>query len=158
METNTPNHPLKESISEGRSNRVIVWDAIQELHQQSQVITREDLGNITGLKISILDDHLKKFVENGNLRRIRPGVFAPVEETPEPRAVSVTRLSDGRALIEIGDDVLHLWPRERRELATLLVGDAVQLSNIQAGHDLNVLVNTVWEDLKQLKRDLGAGV
>lgn len=40
-------------------------------------------------------------------------------------------------------------------LANLLLGDAVQYSNIQTGQDLNLLAHQVWGDLKQLRRDLG---
>ncbi|XJC72765.1 hypothetical protein ACHFCA_17350 [Delftia tsuruhatensis] len=147
----TPKYAQKEGVLEGKTNRVIVWDAIRELHQQGQVVTREALSGITGVKLINLDDHIKRFVESGNLRRIRPGVFIPVDDAPEPRAVTVTKLSDGRSIVEIGEHVVHLWPRERRDLATLLVGDAVQLSNIQTGNEVNFLVNTVWEELKLLK-------
>lgn len=140
-----PRHPTTERI----------WDAILELHAQDQVITRELLSALTGLKTVIVDDHLKRLTNNLELRRLRPGVFALVQPHPESRAISLTVLADGRAKMEIGDTCVELWPKERRMLAGLLVGDAVQLSNIQTGHDLNFLVNSVWEELKKLKRDLG---
>lgn len=69
--------------------------------------------------------------------------------------MAISPEADGCAKVEIGDLCLDLWPKERRMLAGLLVEDAVQLSNIQTGHDVNFLVNSVWEELKKLKRDLG---
>lgn len=142
-----PRHPTTQRI----------WDAILELHGQDQVITRELLSSLTGLKMTVVDDHLKRLTGNMELRRIRPGVFALVQPHPEARPISVTVLADGRAKMEIGDICMELWPKERRMLAGLLVGDAVQLSNIQTGHDVNFLVSTVWEELKKLRRELGEG-
>lgn len=131
---------------------------MQDLHQQGQVSTRELLSELTGLKLSKVDDHIGRMIENGRVRRLRAGVFMPVADMPEPRAVSTTDLPDGTVLVEIGDIVLHLWPRECRALAKRLVGEAVQYSNLQAGHDANFLAGTIWEELKKLKRDLGGGV
>jgi hypothetical protein len=67
----------------------------------------------------------------------------------------VTDLPDGTSIIEIGEIVARVYPIERRALANRLAGDAVQLSNIQAGHDYNVLLNEVVRDLRNLKRELG---
>lgn len=142
-----PRHPTTQRI----------WDAILELHGQDQVITRELLRDMTGLKLPIIDDHVNRMIERCELRRLRAGVFALFQPHPEARPISVTVLADGRAKMEIGDICLELWPKERRMLAGLLVGDAVQLSNIQAGHDVNFLVSTMWEELKKLRRELGEG-
>lgn len=51
--------------------------------------------------------------------------------------------------------VARVYPIERRALANRLAGDAVQLSNIQVGHDYNILLNEVVRDLRNLKRELG---
>ncbi len=133
----------------------IIWDAIQDLHQQDQVVTRDLLSGLTGLKMTIVDDHVGKMINNGQVRRLRPGVFAPVAVMPEPRPISMTMMPGGMSKMEVGDFCVDLWPTERRMLASMLVGDAVQYSNIQAGHDANFLVNTVWQELKKLRRELG---
>lgn len=139
-----------------RTTRQIICDVIQELHQQGQVITREVLRDLTGLRWTIIDDHVSRMInEDGTLRRVRAGVFLPVTPMPEPRAVSVTDLPDGTSIIEIGEMVARLYPMERRALANRLAGDAVQLSNIQVGHDYNVLLNEVIRDLRKLKRQSG---
>lgn len=134
----------------------IIWDTIQDLHQQGQVATRELLVELAGFKMTIIDDHVTRMIESGRLRRLRAGVYAPVEAMPEPRAISQTRMADGTSLIEIGDTVLHLWPRERRELATMLVGDAVQYSNIQAGVEAGTLATELATELLATKREMAA--
>lgn len=151
--SSTPPEPTPE---ETRTTRQIISDAIQELHQQGQVVTREVLRDLTGLRLTIIDDHVSRMINvEGTVRRVRAGVFLPVTLMPEPRAVSVTDLPDGTSIIEIGEIVARVYPIERRALANRLAGDAVQLSNIQAGHDYNVLLNEVVRDLRNLKRELG---
>lgn len=152
--SSTPSEPMPEAA---RTTRQIICDAIQGLHQQGQVITREVLRDLTGLRLTIIDDHISRMIDvEGTLRRVRAGVFLPVIAMPEPRAVSVTDLPDGTSVIEIGEVVAHVYPHERRALANRLAGDAVQLSNIQAGHDYNILLNEVVRDLRKLKREQGA--
>ena len=144
-----------EANEKKRTTRQIICDTMQELVQQNQVVTRETLMTLTGFSYAIIDDHVSRMIHvEGTLRRVRAGVYVPCEPLPEPRAVSVTDLPDGTSIIEIGDLVLRLYPRERRSLATRLAGDAIQLSNIQIGHDVNFLVSTMWEELKKLRRDL----
>lgn len=151
--SSTPPEPTPE---ETRTTRQIICDTIQELVQQNQVVTRETLMTLTGKSYHVIDDHISRMIHiEGKLRRVRAGVFVPQEPLPEPRAVSVTDLPDGTSIIEIGDLVLRLYPRERRSLATRLAGDAIQLSNIQAAENDNMLLNEVMRDLKKLKRDLG---
>ncbi|MDR0215925.1 MAG: hypothetical protein LBJ15_18280 [Comamonas sp.] len=143
---------------ENRTSGQIIRDAIQDLHQQGQVATRELLCDLTGLKMTIVDDHISRMIENGELRRLRAGVFSPIAPMPEPRAVSMTRLADGTSLIEIGEIVAHLWPRERRELATLLVGDAVQYSNIQSGVEAGTLATELASELLATKREMATKI
>lgn len=142
-----------EAIAEKTTGQII-WDTIEGLHQQGQVATRELLVDLTGYKMTIIDDHVSRMIENGRLRRLRAGVFAPVAAMPEPRPVSVTDLADGTSIIEIGDTVLHLWPRERRSLASRLVGDAVQYSNIQAGVESGTLATELAAELLATKREM----
>ncbi len=137
-----------------RTSGQIIRDTIQDLHQQYQVATRELLCELTGLKMTIIDDHISRMIENGELRRLRAGVFAPISPMPEPRAVSMTRMADGTSIIEIGDFVVHVYPRERRELASLLVGDAVQYSNIQAGVEAGTLATELAAELLATKREM----
>ena len=133
----------------------LIWGALVNLRAQQQIATRQVLAEVTGLKLVTIDDHIKRLVEDGQLRRPVAGVVEIVDKMPPPRAVSMTHLPDGPSKLEIGDICVDIWPQERRALANLLLGDAVQYSNIQTGHDINFLAHQVWEEVKQLKRDLG---
>ncbi len=134
----------------------IIWDTIQDLHQTQQYISREDLVKITGFKYTIVDDHVTRWVENGRLRRPRSGFVAPIPAMPEPQPVSITELADGTTIIEKGDDVMRFWPRERRALARMLVGDAVQYSNIQAGVEAGTIATELAAELLATKREMAA--
>lgn len=129
-----------------------ILSVMRELYSLHQVVTRETLIAATGHKLHILDDHLKRLVEQGLASRLRSGVYVPVIEWGAPRAVTMTHLPDGMSTIEIGDAVLQLQPAERRLLASLLVGDAVQYSNLQAGHEANLLANELYTVMKMLRR------
>jgi hypothetical protein len=147
---------MDTAIAEKRTSGQIIWGALVDLRAQGQIATRPVLAAITGLKMGILDDHLQRFIDNGDIRRPVNGVFEIVEKMPPPRAVSMTHQPDGPSKLEIGDVCVDLWPQERRALASLLLGDAVQYSNIQAGQEINFVTNQIWAEVKKLKRDLGA--
>lgn len=74
-----------------------IWDVLLELHSQEQVITRELLRDLTGLRPQIVDDHVGRMIEKGLLRRLRAGVFALEPQYPAARPISVTVLADGCA-------------------------------------------------------------
>lgn len=135
--------------------RKVIWGALVDLRAQGQIATRQVLSQVTGLKLVTVDDHINRWVEDGQLRRPVAGVVEIVQPLPPPRAVSMTHSPDGPSKLEIGDVCIDIWPQERRMLANLLLGDAIQYSNIQSGQDLNFLAHQVWNELKQLKRDLG---
>lgn len=135
--------------------RNIIWDAIMDLHAQEQVITREVLRDVTGLKMMLIDDHLKKFIdEDESLRRVKNGVFQPVVTPPPARSISVTDVPGGLLKIEIGDECIDLWPREARALGALLAGQAQRFSLIQVGHE----VGTVNAELASQVKRLGESV
>lgn len=129
-----------------------ILGVMRELYALHQVVTRDALVTATGHKLHIIDDHLGTLVEQGRASRVRAGVYVPVIDWGEPRAVTVTHLHGGLSKIEIGDEVLQLHPAERRLLASLLVGDAVQYSNMQAGHDANLLANELYTVVRMLRR------
>lgn len=116
--------------------RQVIWDAILDLHAKEQVITREVLREVTGFRLVVIDDHVKRFIEEDeSLRRVRSGVFQPVMTPPPARSVSATEIPGGMVNIEVGDQVLQLWPREARALGALLMGHGSQFSLIQAQHE-----------------------
>lgn len=147
---------MSEPIAEtkAKSARQIVWQAVRDLYDQEQVVTRETLRDTTGLKLHIIDDHVKNLIEDGDVRRVRDGVFVPVPRYEPPRPVYGAMTVDGFFVLEIGAQVVVMQPREARMAGALLAGQAMQFSNIQSGHDQNQVVNVFWEEVKKLRREI----
>ena len=108
------------------------------------------MAELTGLKLSIVDDRLRALVDDEKLKRVLRGVYVPVENHPPARAISKTILPDGMVKLEIGDEVLTLTPREDRALAMLMSGSAMSAMNIASDMRLS-------EALMEVQRRLGMG-
>ncbi|MDD0837897.1 hypothetical protein PSQ40_04865 [Curvibacter sp. HBC61] len=134
----------------------IVYDAIVDLHNQEQIVTRKVLCEVTGLKMTIIDDHVSRLCDEERIRRVENGVFVPSDVPPPARSISVTQIVGGLTRIEIGDECLDLWPREARALASLLAGFANQFAMIQAGNEIGQLVMQQQNTLKTVRRELAA--
>ena len=48
-----------------KSNAETILEAIEDLHNQEQIVTRETLSQLTGFKLSIVDDRLSYLVDSG---------------------------------------------------------------------------------------------
>lgn len=127
-----------------RTNKALVQEAVEDLHRLEQIVTRETLAEHTGLKLSIIDDRLKSLHQDGQIIRVQRGVYVPVVRHPPARHISQTILPDGMVVLEIGDDVMHLTPREARTLASMVAALATQAAQIELGqktafiaHDLD---------------------
>lgn len=123
-----------------RTSADIIWATIQDLHTQGQVCSRSELQAITGLKMTIIDDHVSRLIDDGRLRRIRDGVFAPMMCRPEPEAVSMTELPEGLVIIEAGDQQLRVNEATARRIARMFQGYAMQFSNMQTQHDMGAIL------------------
>ena len=55
----------------------IVLEAIQDMHNLEQVVTRETLSEYTNLKLSMIDDRVTHLIDHGHVYRIQRGVFIP---------------------------------------------------------------------------------
>ncbi len=133
-----------------------IWEAIVDLHSADQVVSPEVLVEATGYEVSIIDDHVSRMVENGQLRRVRAGVFAPIPRYAPPRPVYGSMTTDGFFVLEVGEQKVVRQPREARQAGALLAGQFMQLTSIQANHDLNQLVCELQEGLNAVRRELGA--
>ena len=102
----------------------LVFDAVRDLREVDQIATRETVAELTGLKMSIVDDRLRALVDDGKLKRLLRGIYELVETWPEPRELSCTMLSTGWVKLELGDDLLKLTPTEARRAARALGGFA----------------------------------
>ncbi|MEO8391210.1 hypothetical protein [Polaromonas sp.] len=107
---------------QARSNREAILQTITDLSDHNKMASRSRIAELTGLKMSIVDDHVDRLKNDGMIRALYNGVFEPVDQTPD-RNVSSTSLSRGRLKIEIGDDICtNLTPREQLALAKQLAG------------------------------------
>ena len=103
-----------------------IYDAVKELRSLEQIATRETVAELTGLKLSVVDDRLRTLVDDGKLKRLLRGVYELVETYPETRVISKTVLPGGYVKWDIGNEVLTLTPAEDRTMAQMSIGAAGQ--------------------------------
>lgn len=140
-----------------RTNADIVMDAVTDLHNLEQIVTRETLAETTGLKLTVVDDRVSYLIDHGLVVRRQRGVFVPATQHPPARLISKTTLPDGTVSIEIGDDhVLTLTPKEARQLASDLAGQHQQFAAIWMGKENEQDIATLFLELRQAKRDIKA--
>ena len=131
-----------------------VLEAIQELHNLEQIVTRENLSSSLAMPMSVIDASLAYLVDCGHIVRIQRGVFRPSVAHSPARMISQSELSDGCVLIEIGDDIsLTLTPKEARVIGTMLQGRAIQYAQIESGQAMIDLANTIKLQIASTKPD-----
>lgn len=138
-----------------KTSTEVVLEAIEDLHALEQIVTRETLSEVTGLKLTVIDDRLSYLVDSGQIHRVQRGVFVPAPKHRPARLITKTILPGGMVSIEIGDDhVIQLTPRENRVLGELMAVAGMQFTTIELGHQTaNVLAEQQLQ-IKQLKRDV----
>ena len=146
--TDTTTHPK-------RSTAETILEAIQDLHAREQVVTREILAEVTGLKLTTIDDRLGYLLDNGKIRRVQRGVFVPMEQHKPARPISRTLCPDGTTVLEIGDTVMILSPRESRMLGELLAGSSQQYAAIEIGHEAARLNSVLAGQVSEVRQELG---
>ena len=131
-----------------------VLEAIQDLHNLEQIVTRENLSSSLAMPMSVIDASLAYLVDCGHIVRIQRGVFRPSVAHSPARMISQSELSDGCVLIEIGDDIsLTLTPKEARIIGTMLQGRAIQYAQIESGQAMIDLANTIKLQIASTKPD-----
>lgn len=135
-----------------KTSKEIVFEAVQELYAQEQIVTRETLAELLEMKLSIIDGSLKTLSNDGEIIRVQRGVYIPASTHPEARPVSHTELPDGTVIIDIGDSVFKLTPKEARMLGTMLSGRALQATQIDSGRQTSVLSAELSKRLSVLER------
>lgn len=139
-----------------RSTAANVFEAVKDLHAQEQIVTRETLAEATGLKLAIVDDRLSYLADNGKIRRVQRGVYVPVEQYAPALLITRTLLPDGGTVLEIGDDVIHLSPRESRMIGELMAGSGQQYAAIQLGEQSHVIASELAAKVRQLEREIAS--
>ncbi|MFK8398157.1 hypothetical protein M2D07_006560 [Pseudomonas sp. BGr12] len=140
-----------------KSSTQIVLEAVRDLHVLEQIVTRETLAEVTGLKPGIIDDRLKALVDDMLVLRVERGVFVPAPELPPARPVTKTLIPGGWVKIEIGDDhILTLTPAENRALGELMAGAGQQYASIEMGHQNAILAAELAAKVRRLEKQVGA--
>lgn len=131
-----------------------IFDAVVDLHNNEQIVTRTTLAAMLDLKIGIIDDRLSYLVDIEKIMRVERGVYVPVIQHPVSRIMSKMVLPDGTVKIEIGDEVLTLTPKEARTLGNLVVAEAMQYSNIELGHNMAMIQSSLTGQVRCLARNV----
>ena len=137
-----------------RSNAEIVLGAIEDLHAREQIVTREILAELTGLKLTTIDDRLGHLVDTGKIRRVQRGVFVPLEQHKPARPISRTLCPDGTTVLEVGDTVMILSPRESRMIGELMAGSSQQFAAIEIGHETARLNAALQAQISEVRREV----
>lgn len=109
----------------------LIWQTVLDLQNAGRQASRQVLMELLGVKYAVIDDHVKRLVDDGRLRRVANGIFEAIVQYPEARAISLTSMPDGYTIAEVGDAVMKLTPPEVLRLATLLAGYQMQATNSQ---------------------------
>ena len=133
-----------------------IFQAVRELRAMEQIATRDTVAELTGLKMTVVDDRLRALVDDGKLKRLLRGVYELVESFPEPRAISKTVLPNGAVVYDIGDDVLTLSPQEARVLAELSMGAAGTAVLINSTNQHLYLATELAAKVERLEREMRA--
>lgn len=103
------------------SNRLVVLQAIKDLCAAGRQASRGAIVDLTGLRMTIVDDHVRNLKEDKMIRAVVNGIFEPIEQVPD-RAVSGTIVPEGRYKLEVGDTCLDLTLREARNIGLVTGG------------------------------------
>ena len=133
-----------------------IFQAVRELRAMDQIATRDTVAELTGLKMTVVDDRLRALVDDGKLKRLLRGVYELVESFPEPRAISKTVLPSGAVVYDIGDEVLTLSPQEARVLAELSMGAAGTAVLINSTNQHLYLATELAAKVERLEREMKA--
>lgn len=125
-----PPQPIRRGIGE------LIYQTILDLHSASRIATRTVVKEMTGQSYSVVDDHVKRMLEDGRLRRVLPGVFEPVEDLPPAQVISLTVLPNGMAKLDVGDVCIDLNPSDQRRIGSLFRGSAEELAGLQNAREL----------------------
>ena len=137
-----------------RSTAEVVLGAIEDLHAREQIVTREILSELTGLKLTTIDDRLGHLVDSGKIRRVQRGVFVPLEQHRPARPISRTLCPDGTTVLEVGDTVMILSPRESRMIGELMAGSSHQYAAIEIGHETARLNAALQAQISDVRREV----
>jgi hypothetical protein len=101
----------------------------------------------------VIDDRLSALIDNGDVLRVQRGVFIPASTHRPARVISRTIVpDDGTTVLEIGDQVVTLTPREARILGELMAGAGQNFASIELGHQSAKLVALLSNRVDKVSR------
>ena len=128
-----------EKPEKRRATGKMILDAITDLHNSEQIVTREVLVQVTGFKMPIVDWHVNQLVDDEKIRRVKAGVFVPIGNLRPARLITRSIVpDDGTTVLEIGETVVVLTPREARMMGEMFGGVGMQYASIQLSHEVGV--------------------
>jgi len=137
-----------------QSTAARILEAIQDLHAREQIATRETLAELTGLKLTTTDDRIGYLLDHGKIHHVQRGVFVPAEQHGPARPITRSMLADGTTVLEVGDTVMHLSPRESRMLGEIMAGSAQAYAVVEIGHHSAHQSNILQAQISEIRRDM----
>lgn len=135
----------------------MMLEAIWDMWTQEQIITRETLhahARLGSLTKTQIDDRLAYLEGKGDIVRVQRGVYVPAEQHKPARLITRSLLPDGTSVLEIGDQVTMLTPRESRMLGEMMAGSAQQFVTIEMGHQLTQMNQKMMMQIRDLKQQV----
>lgn len=133
-----------------------VFQAVRELCNRREAVTRERVQALTDYKLSIVDDRLGALVDAHRIVRLARNNYEVVPVWPAPRAISRTVLEDGVVKYEIGDEVLTLTPQEARRLGEASMGAAAAAVSILTNREYLLAMAQMDARMARFERDIRA--
>jgi hypothetical protein len=121
-----------------------------DLTNAGRQASRQAIAQFTGLKLTVVDDHVKTLCDDTRLRKVVNGVVELVENFAANRPISRTVLSNGLSKLEVADEVLQLTPGEAREMGRLFYADAIQFAMLRGEREV---YDTVAKLERQSRQD-----
>ena len=150
----------KTTLTDKRSSRTQVLEAVHALFEQEMEITCASLVRHTGLKTVTVADCLKELKERDEIWSAERGIYRPCQKHEPSEAVSITVMPTGHVKLEKGDQVMAFNPHEwRTQVAPMAAGASAQTAVIEHTHQtlqLADMVRRLRRQVEGLQSKLGA--
>ena len=132
-----------------------VFEAIRQIHDAGGEPTRERIHQITGLKLSTVDDRIKVLRGEGMIAMAKQ-CYRPVHAHAPARDVIIAHLNNGMTMLEVGPYVLHLVPAEAHRVAQGLAGKAMEYTALERFQELQGQLLEEAARRRELEREVKA--
>lgn len=135
------------------TTRERIMQAIHDLASRDRTFSRQRLVDMTGLRMSVVDDHLDRIRDDGLVVKVVAGVYELVRDYPPFEPISYTPLlADGILIIEQGDVVLKLGFPAVRLHAQMLAGFLEQAKQSEAEAEIRQAVSQLQAENRQRRK------